>query len=103
MIPKRVKIGWRVYKVEVGDLSTDDGLEHYGAFDHFNHVITINEDLSLGEQVCTLFHELIHGIAYGAGQHELYENENAIECVATGIFAALRDNPKLLDAIRRTK
>lgn len=103
MIPKKVKIGWRVYTVEVCDNLEFENEEAMGSFQVANHTIKISSEIGYEEQVCTLIHEILHGIFLNGGQEDARCDEGIIECVASGMYQLLRDNPKLIDAIKETK
>lgn len=102
MIPSRVKVGWRVYKVVAANIE-EEGVDHFGACDYKNHIMYVSDEMSYDEQVQTLLHEIMHAIFYETGHATLRDNEDAVEASANGMYSVLRANPKLLDAIRRGK
>jgi hypothetical protein len=89
----RVKIGPIVYKVKVvPNLKDTDGKHMYGSIDYAKNELTLNlHEVQTMNQ--TLFHEVLHGILHNAGITDI--SESVLDVLATGIYALLKDNPKL--------
>lgn len=56
--------------------------------------IRIDADQDSQAKRVTLWHEIIHGILYGAGLRE--HDEQVVDALAHGIVQVLRDNPQLV-------
>lgn len=61
--------------------------------------ISMHQNLDNWSQGQTLLHELVHFILIQGGWHELSENENLVEALASGIHGFLRDNPDTVNKL----
>lgn len=92
-VPKRLKIGPHIWKVELTDQI--DGDE--GECDTATLTIKVNPRNDTPSYiVCTLVHELYHAIWYQAGLGKRPKEENVVVAFENGFIGLLRDNPKLL-------
>lgn len=98
-IPKKVKIGWKVYKVVKGDPENPKepslvigGDMCYGTITYDRHIISLNKNFSKKQQKATLLHEMVHGISemYGFGMEEDF-----VESFSNALFTVMEDNPGL--------
>ena len=94
-IPKRVKIGWKVYQVKkdvAGQSLVMGGDLLYGDINYSTQEIHLNKDFSKAQQKATLVHEIVHGISdmYGLG----FEEET-VEVFSNALYATMQDNPGL--------
>ncbi len=96
-IPATVKIGWRIYTIQIfTDEKRDETGELLdGYIDFTNHIIYINRNLNEDEQKVVFIHEMQHGIFYGQCHPEWGDNENLVDACAEGWFQVTKDNPKL--------
>jgi|LGVE01.1.fsa_nt_gb hypothetical protein len=95
-IPKRVKIGWKKYKIikrtperqliEVANY-------RYGEIDYDKRTITINSDADQKNQEATFIHEVIHGISE---MYKLEFDEKTVELLGDAMYTFLKDNHKIL-------
>lgn len=63
-----------------------------GEFDPVTNTITIDESLPRDLKGQTLMHELMHAICFLTGQYDLYEDETAIQSLATAIYYLVKHN-----------
>lgn len=101
MLPKTVRIGAVGYTVKVMDdlhKVDDDGRKMWlhGHIRLADSELRVANDQSADIKVVTLWHEILHGILYNAGQSE--QPEPLIEAFSFGIVQLLRDNPDLIMA-----
>jgi hypothetical protein len=95
-IPSTVKIGWRIYKIEMVEERRDEkGNLLNGEIDFTNHIIYIDKNISEDEKEVTFLHEVRHGIFYGQGHLKWSENEELVSAVSEGSLQLMKDNPKL--------
>lgn len=94
--PPKVRVAGKDYRVEVLPRSDmDDGA--LGTFDRVACVIALAAEQAPAEKAESLLHELLHAVA---SNHKLGLGDEAEETVVNafsrGLFAILRDNPKLV-------
>lgn len=92
-------------KIKIGPLFyTVSECEYLGKFvgDISDNDCTINILKNLPKQVkdVTILHEVLHGILFQAG---IKHNEQIIEALSHGVYAFLRDNPKLIKSFSERK
>lgn len=82
-IPKTLKIGGHIYKVEI----TDKGLneEDYGELDMETNTIRINSKIPKTNQESTLLHEILHALNTTL-DHEL------LDSLSEQMYQVLKDN-----------
>lgn len=95
-IPTRVRIGPIDYTVrEVRGLK-HAGNDVYGLATHDKAIIQIRAEMDRQAKMQTLWHEVVHAIAYQADINRLkVGDERAIDSLAWGIMQVVRDNPGL--------
>ena len=74
-----------------------------GEIDVFEGVIYIEDNAPRG-QLITLLHEIIHAILYSAGYSNLDDEEHDekfVDAIANGLYTVIKDNPELIELIRR--
>jgi len=89
---KPIKILGQYYRVSRRRYP-NDGMLHYGNCDHLTGVIGLNRDSRPSQAEQTLLHEIVHVI-----DSELCLNlsEKQVTQLSAGLYAVLKDNPKIL-------
>ena len=59
--------------------------------------IRINADDDSQAQIVTLWHEVVHGILFGAGMRD--HDEQIVDALAHGLVQVLRDNPEIIPTL----
>jgi hypothetical protein len=99
MIPDKVKIGYKVYDVQLVDYPVlVNGKECYGSCDYNDCVIKINKAFKKEQQEATFLHEIIHAIDDMHLNGKLEEIDT--ELFAKGLYIFIRDNPKILECFK---
>ena len=93
-IPKTVRVGWKVYDVEVVTPNTLEDDTHAARVHHFPKKIFISDAHDEDQQFASFIHELVHCIFWQAG-NEKHEDEWIIQCITNGLMSLLKDNPSL--------
>lgn len=88
----KVKIGWREYEIQYNDIV--DSEDDLGFISHAEGVIRIKHGPVEG---VTLLHEILHGINKYIGGI----SEALIEAISMNLWGVLKDNPELLDYIKK--
>lgn len=86
---KKIKIGYRDYKIKEKNNLIVDGEECYGMIETDKEIITLNKRLDKKLKTETLIHEVVHGIS------EMYEadlTEDQVNRISKGLYIVLRDN-----------
>ena len=91
-IPEKIKIGGKVYKVEITDRLTLGCVNYSGEIDYAALVIRICPAAD-GKMKADLLHEVMHGIAdhLGYDQHD----EKKIDEMANALYMLISDNPDM--------
>lgn len=106
-LPSEVKIIDVVYTIEYVEKPSDVDIFKrqtlWGQCDFWTRTIRVyHNDRQPADVAQTLWHEILHAICekmhIETSDGELGDNENAIDLLATGINAVLRDNPALRGA-----
>ena len=92
--PEHLKILGKRWSVSYGPLEKDD----IGESDSEKQHITIKEGLKVEQERSTLLHESIHAISDTLG---LGLTEKQVQGLETGLFAAIRDNPRFVSYLRK--
>ncbi len=91
-----VRVFGSVYKIHRVEHVDSDGC--VGMFEPAKESIKIKKDQAPFEEVDTLLHEIIHACEYKAGKPY---SEDWVRPVATGLTGVFKDNPELLDWIKK--
>jgi hypothetical protein len=92
-IPKEIKIGYKVYKINSIDGNVVDGAKVcYGNIQYDNGNINISSLYSVDQQKCTFIHECLHGID---DIMETNLEEEQVRKLAKGIYALIKDNEEM--------
>jgi hypothetical protein len=59
-------------------------------------IIYIEDAQASQVKVATLWHEIVHGLLFGAGQYEANGDEGLVNALAYGLVDLLRRNPDLV-------
>lgn len=95
-IPQNIKIGWRNYIIKMcEEIRDENGDLLNGQIDFTNHIICIDKNINIDEQVVAFLHEVGHGIYKSQCHSEWGDNEDLVEAFSEGLFQLMRDNPKL--------
>jgi cob(I)alamin adenosyltransferase len=100
--PTQIKVGWKIFKVEVWD-PVDAAREHmYGRCDHLVSTIRIDTSYGPHQALETLIHECYHaafdvgGISRVEGNDHRYSEEAVVSYLAGWHMTLMSDNPHLL-------
>ena len=101
-LPRRIKVGANDWRIKVGT----DPSEDYGETDFDKAIITIwpANHQSPERLVGTVIHELLHVIHEDkelTANADFYEEEVVVVAFEQGLISLFRDNPKLLNWIKR--
>ena len=80
-----------------------DGHACHGDVDYDQARIRLSCDgamLGEGRKVQTLMHEIVHALLYERGRQE-HENEELVDALASGFVNLIRENPGLMELIRK--
>lgn len=93
-IPKTVKIGGKVYTVEITD-KLDLGSVNVSAEILYNDLIIRVSPQARGKMEADFIHELVHGIMDHLGYKE--HDEKRVDELAQSLYMVIQDNPDLFD------
>lgn len=93
-IPKTVKIGGKVYTVEITD-KLDLGSVNVSAEILYNDLIIRVSPQAQGKMEADFIHELVHGILDHLGYKE--HDEKRVDELAQALYMVIVDNPDLFD------
>lgn len=93
-IPKQIKVGGKVYRVEQTD-KLDMGNWHYsGEVDYVNLVIRICPNAK-GKMEADFLHEMLHAIHDFLGYSK--QDEKKIDELANALHMIIQDNPEIFE------
>lgn len=93
-IPKRIKVGGQVYKVEKTDKLNLGSANYSGEIDYVNLIIRICPTVEAKMELDFL-HEMFHAIHSFLGYSE--HDEKKIDELANALYMIIRDNPKIFE------
>ena len=95
-LPKRIKVGYRTYKVQTWPVLEAIGADCSGETCHVSRVIKVDVTRG-GVQIAeTLLHEILHAI-WDVQVMEIKDpEERLVTCFASGLTGVWIDNPSLL-------
>ena len=108
--PTKVKVGYRTIKIKYvrPDFIMDDMMESYGEYRAREGVIYIQDSLVPQERCNTTWHEILHAVVYISGLNQangpLKEDdaeELVVNQISNSMMAVYRDNPWLLDMLKK--
>lgn len=91
-IPQSVKIGGKVYRVEITDKLTLGKANVTAEIDYTELVIRIHPN-ARGKMEADFWHELVHAILDHLGYRN--HNEKKVDEMANALYMVIRDNPKM--------
>lgn len=97
---KKVKINGLDYEIKLVERMLGDEV---GEIDTLEGAIYLESNPPRGLLI-TLLHEIIHAILYSAGYNNIDENEHdekMIYALAYGLYTVIKDNPELIELIRK--
>lgn len=94
-LPKRIQIGYRIYRVEVAhELGIDDDC---GSHNCVRGLLRLNPHLDAQETANTLLHEILHGVVRTQGiALPTEEEERIVNTLSNGLAAVMVQNPGLM-------
>jgi len=93
-LPKRVRIGYRSYRVVEWPEHEARAAGRYGETDRLSHVIRIQvRGVPVNQAAETLLHEIMHCIYEGQGVHQGDDEERTVSAVSIGLASAMVSNP----------
>lgn len=99
-IPQSVKIGGKVYQVEVTDKLVLGSANVSAEIDYTALVIRIHPN-ARGRMEADFWHEVVHGILDHLGYSR--HNEKKVDELANALYMVIRDNPKIFAKGENTK
>ena len=108
--PEEVKVGYRTIKIKYvnPDFISDDMTDSYGEYRAREGVIYIQNSLVPQERCNTTCHEILHAVVYISGLNQangpLKEDdaeELVVNQISNSMMAVYRDNPWLLDMLKK--
>ena len=96
VIPTRIRIGYRDYKVSCVKSSVMDDQPYLGRIFHLRGEIYIGEHDNKYEFVDSLLHEILHAVYSTQKIEDGDDQERCVGMLANGLTGVFRDNPKLL-------
>ena len=91
-IPQSVKIGGKVYRVEITDKLTLGKANVTAEIDYTELVIRVHPN-ARGKMEADFWHELVHAILDHLGYRN--HNEKKVDEMANALYMVIRDNPKI--------
>jgi hypothetical protein len=97
---KTLKINGFEYEVQYHD---DLGGDMVGNIDYVEGIINVEKHSNKG-MLLTILHEAVHGILFSAGLNNVDDDEHderIVQAMAHGIYTLIKDNPKLVELIKK--
>lgn len=105
-LPDKVKIGWKLFRVEAWDPDVAAATGRFGECDHVKSVIRVDVSHSARQVAETLIHECLHAMMAVSGANEApgarrdqYEEEHVVATLGSGLLTLAVDNPEVWDFI----
>ena len=93
-IPKKVKIGGKVYTVKITDKLTNGNFNYSAEIDYCDCIIRIVPH-HRHKMEADFLHELVHGIYNHLGYSE--HEEKKIDELANALYMVIQDNPRIFN------
>lgn len=107
LLPKKIRVSYS--DIELNITEDKNFLEQcYGEYDSRNNKLTIAKDVGPQDLANTLLHELIHASVWygglkddGSPLEDDKKEEHVVNVITNQLCQILRDNPKVLTAIKK--
>jgi|TARA_R100000700_G_C3171465_1_gene146072 hypothetical protein len=101
MIPEKIKIGYKEYRLEKWKQTVASANEAQGQFFAKEGIIGYTDDEKGVSHANTLLHEIIHAIVYQWNIDVGEKEETIVNGLTNGLTTVLVDNPKLIDYLKK--
>ena len=101
MIPEKIKIGYKEYRLEKWKQTVASANEAQGQFYAKEGIIGYTDDEKGDSHANTLLHEIIHAIVYQWNIDVGEKEETIVNGLTNGLTTVLVDNPKLIDYLKK--
>ena len=102
MIPEKIKIGYKEYRLEKWKQTVASANEAQGQFFAKEGIIGYTDEEKGVSHANTLLHEIIHAVVYQWNIDVGEKEETIVNGLTNGITTVLVDNPKLMDYLRKS-
>ena len=93
-IPQTIKIGGKIYDVEITDKLNLGNVNYSGEIDYINLVIRVCPSAE-GKMQTDFIHEMLHGVFDHLGY--VNHNEKKIDELANALYMVIQDNPQIFE------
>ena len=101
MIPEKIKIGYKEYRLEKWKQTVASANEAQGQFFAKEGIIGYTDEEKGVSHANTLLHEIIHAIVYQWNIDVGEKEETIVNGLTNGLTTVLVDNPKLIDYLKK--
>ena len=101
MIPEKIKIGYKEYRLEKWKQTVASANEAQGQFFAKEGIIGYTDDEKGVSHANTLLHEIIHAVVYQWNIDVGEKEETIVNGLTNGLTTVLVDNPKLIDYLKK--
>ena len=101
MIPEKIKIGYKEYRLEKWKQTVASANEAQGQFFAKEGIIGYTDDEKGVSHANTLLHEIIHAIVYQWNIDVGEKEETIVNGLTNGLTTVLVDNPNLIDYLKK--
>ena len=101
MIPEKIKIGYKEYRLEKWKQTVASANDAQGQFFAKEGIIGYTDDEKGVSHANTLLHEIIHAIVYQWNIDVGEKEETIVNGLTNGLTTVLVDNPKLIDYLKK--
>ena len=102
MIPEKIKIGYKEYRLEKWKQTVASANEAQGHFFAKEGIIGYTDEEKGVSHANTLLHEIIHAVVYQWNIDVGEKEETIVNGLTNGLTTVLVDNPKLMDYLRKS-
>lgn len=95
-LPKQVKIGWRVFRIEAFDPLEAIGKDRYGECNKVSGVIRVDTVHGARQSAETLLHEILHAMFSIFRMREKDDEEDIVQTASHGLASIWVDNPDVM-------
>lgn len=96
LLPTSVKVGYRVYRIEVLHPVSAKARQLYGECSHMERVIRVDLAHGRREAANTLLHELLHAAFRGGNLEDKDDEERTVSTLADMLSAIWIDSPEVM-------